>query len=136
MSYLYLESGFADEAAQLLRQALEREPSKLTVAKALAAVEVHREKESESEQTLLRAAANHREFLVNLGSALLDTGMPNLDGTWEFPIGAIELRVSGRDVSGFGEKHIEVPNLARLFGLGSLSGAAIDTAKRSEEHTV
>lgn len=118
LGFTYLDSGMADEATALIRQAMSSEPHDARVEACLAEIPQRTEAEGKKESELLITAAGEREFFVKLGTAL-QAVLAEVDGAWEFPFGEMALVRKGRTLSGTAEiskKEVGLRGLSPLFG--------------------
>jgi len=119
IGYQYLGAGAKEEAVAILKQAQLKKGCVSDVDRCLAAVSERSDLEEKEESDKLEVARKQGAFLAQLGSALLATEIPMLDGIWNFPFGDISLHLSGVKLRGSVEKTIEKPPLVFATLLGS-----------------
>jgi tetratricopeptide (TPR) repeat protein len=131
----YLDSGFLDEAQEILKAAIATGEYVTEVPRSLASAAERDEAENEKMQSLLLKAREQQLFLVNLGSAFLDSVPSNLSGVWRFPFGEISLTLHNNLLTG--ELTTEITdNLLSAFMRSSLAGQPYDDrlATRTEHY--
>jgi hypothetical protein len=90
LGFMYLEAGMADEARNLVDEAMQIADHDARVEKCLNAIVEKREQEKEQETRLLESARGNRSFLMNMGQAL-SFAVPDVNGRWKFPFGEMSL---------------------------------------------
>jgi tetratricopeptide (TPR) repeat protein len=116
LGFMYLDAGMAEEAKQLIDQAMRIEPHEVTVEKCLAEIKQRSKDERENEDKLLEIARAAKKFFLDVGVGLGLT-IPRVDGRWEFPFGEMTLTSVPAGISGTAEiKREELP-LVPLLGM-------------------
>lgn len=85
LAYLYLNSGFAEDASRLLDEAQQRDDPHPNVAAAIAAVSRKREQDEETEKSVLKKAQEQRAFLSAYAERYFapSTDPTSFDGEWQ-----------------------------------------------------
>ena len=111
----------AEEAADLINQAMKVDNHVPSVEERLADIIQRRELERDKETEILNQASDTRRFFVDLGRAL-SAPTPPLDGRWKFPFGIMPLSVVSGTVQGTTDVERKEGGLAvMLRGIGGPS---------------
>lgn len=84
LAYLYLNAGFAEEARRLLEEASKMDDPHPNVARAIASISERREREEETEESLLKSARDQQLFLSAYAQACFSPDGPpgSFAGEW------------------------------------------------------
>ena len=98
LAYRLLNSGFKQEASDILDKAKRQEDAHPNVARAIAALSEKEEQESEAEKSILTSAAEQQKFFRSFAEAYFaETVKPAVfNGAWKFPDG-IEVKITADD---------------------------------------
>jgi tetratricopeptide (TPR) repeat protein len=126
LAYRFLEAGLAGDAADLLRNTTGWDDPEGIIPQGLAFIHKRAAAEEPVREAAIDSIREHREFLGAMGAALLLTGQLNVDGTWRFPFGSMELKYDGVKLIGSGQQAVS-PNSLRM-ALYPYSGTSGDSS--------
>jgi tetratricopeptide (TPR) repeat protein len=123
LAYRYLNAGMAEEARSVIKI---QDPSSM-VTEALAEITRRKDDEVTKRQTLLDEGDSKREFLAQMGEAILGQETAHVSAKWSFPEIVMELKVEGKIVKGRATREVKSGGLSALFGgSGQGASAAVD----------
>lgn len=129
LGHRYLTAGLADEAISLLKSAQSKEDSAPQVSKTLAAVYEKLDENESGEESSMKAADKHRQFLLAFAKGTFAANPVNLAGRWKFDKVAILLQVTGTMIYGTNETRTESD--AGIGGLSGIGGPLLSAPDRS-----
>lgn len=122
LAYKYLDAGMANEAQNLIKDALTNHPDSASeIGRVLAEITERQEEENKKEERLLDEATKMQEFVIAFGEGFVAGSIPSPNGIWAFKFGNIELHLEGNSLIGSAD-------IKRTEGLLSLA-AMLNTAK-------
>jgi tetratricopeptide (TPR) repeat protein len=134
LGFMYLDCGMADEAKEIIEQAIKVEKHEGRVEKCLADIIRRADEEEEKEAALLDAAASDRDLLLRIGQALLRP-LPSVNGLWKLPFGEMEFMIGPGRLSGAAEIRTELPRYQNAL-VGTAAAGEFKTDRYTLEGTV
>jgi tetratricopeptide (TPR) repeat protein len=116
LAYRYLNAGMVEEARSVVDHALKADEPNPMVTDAFAEISRRRNDEATKHEVVLAEASRKREFLAQMGEAVLTEQTVDVTGRWKFPDVVIELSVEGKIIKGTTSRPIGGMALTGLLG--------------------
>ncbi len=132
LGYKYLESGMHEQANEIILSALKIDPHDPQVDKCYADIIQRDKNESGVETERIKNAKEQKQHLVQIGTGLEKPLDCDINGTWSFPVGLMELTRDGTHVTGLAEVEKSGYSLAVLMDATGLGEAPKKQLERHE----
>lgn len=130
LGFTYLHAGMADDAATLVKKAMESASSDPGLPEVLSAIGAKQTAELEKKKLLESSAEKHRIFAHLFSHGLLKPLRCDIGGTWKFPFAAMSLVLSGETLTGTGESSEEVESRLLSSLMSSSPGTPVRRTKK------